>query len=217
VRQQNKTKVTQEAVASITSSMASALAHCHSKGICHRDLKPENIMVEQNYSATLVDFGCACDRYKLVVQFTGTIPFIAPEFLCGTALDGAPADVWSLGVVILEMHFGLKALSKALGWDVTAPTSTEACGKHILFQQLGLQALTGAVGWGADAAPSKACGARLLELFADPEKGLKFVYTSLGRPQQDTVDDYGVLASMLHAIPAKRPEAAALLNQMHQV
>merc|ERR1712194_491024 len=58
---------------------------------------------------------------------------------------------------------GLKALSKALGFD-TAPTSTEGCGEHTMFQKLVLQALTGAVGWEADAAPSKACGAQLLEL-----------------------------------------------------
>jgi len=216
VRQQNKKKVTQEAVASIALSMASALAHCHSKGICHRDLKPENIIVGQDYGATLVDFGCACDRYKLVVQCTGTMPFISPECLCGTALDGAPADVWSLGVIILEMHFGLRALSKALGWD-TVPTSPEAGGKDILFQKLGLQALTGAVGWGEDVASSEACGAQLLELFADPEKGLKFVHASLGRSEQDRVEDHGLLASMLNAIPAQRPEAAALLKQMSQV
>lgn len=216
VRQQNKTKVTKEAIASVTASMASALSHCHSKGICHRDLKPENIMIEQDYSAKLVDFGCACDRYKLGVQCTGTMPFIAPECLFGTAVDGASADVWSLGVIILEMHYGLRALSKALGWD-TEPSSTEACGKHILFQKLGLSALTGAVGWGEDVGSSEACGAQLLELFANPEKGLEVIRASLGISEQNSVNDEGVLASMLDANPAKRPEAEALLKGMNRV
>mmetsp|Transcript_115382 Transcript_115382/g.203658 ORF Transcript_115382/g.203658 Transcript_115382/m.203658 type:complete len:112 (-) Transcript_115382:107-442(-) len=59
------------------------------------------------------------------------MPFIAPECLLGVAKDGAPADVWSAGIVLMEMMFGLKALSKALSWD-TAPTSTEDFGTQLV-------------------------------------------------------------------------------------
>merc|ERR1712107_945552 len=112
-------------------SIASALAHCHAAGICHRDLKPENIVVEQDYTAKLLDFGCACSRYQLQTQCVGTMPFIAPECLLGNATDGAPADVWSLGVVVLEMRFGLRALTRVMAWEQMLP-SKQGCGNQLL-------------------------------------------------------------------------------------
>jgi len=130
VRQQSKKEVPKEAISQIFSSIARALACCHACGICHRDMKPENIIVQQDYTAKLIDFGCACPRLELRLQCVGTMPFIAPEFLCGTAVDGAPADVWSLGIVLLEMLHGLRSLSKALGWDANQ-TSTEECGAQL--------------------------------------------------------------------------------------
>lgn len=131
MREQNKKPVPRDAVIEIFSSISKALACCHQSGICHRDLKPENIMVQQDYTAKLVDFGCACPRLELTGQCCGTMPFIAPEFLCDTAIDGAPADVWSLAVVLLEMLHGLRALSKVLGWE-TNKTFSKECGSQLM-------------------------------------------------------------------------------------
>lgn len=130
LRQQSKKQVPQDAVVQVFSNITSALAHCHQHEICHRDLKPENIVIHQDYTAKLVDFGCACPRFELETQCVGSMPFIAPEFLCGTAIDGAPADVWSFGIVVLEMLHGLRALPKGLGWDTTE-TSTTDCGLQL--------------------------------------------------------------------------------------
>merc|ERR1711920_541243 len=89
----------QEVIQSISSSILSALAHCHGQDTCHRDLKPENIIVQKDSTAKLVDFGCACPRPQPQgPRCVGTLPFIAP-------------------VVILEMKFGLNALSKFLEWS----------------------------------------------------------------------------------------------------
>lgn len=133
LRQQNRSSLPKPALVEIFSSISRALAHCHGSGICHRDLKPENIVVEQDYTAKLVDFGSACPRLELKGkdQCIGTIPFIAPEFLCGNACDGAPADVWSLGVVLMEMLYGLRALTKALGWN-NSEASAEKRGSQLL-------------------------------------------------------------------------------------
>jgi serine/threonine protein kinase len=131
LRQQNKKPVTAEAISGISESISSALAHCHQHGVCHRDLKPENVIVDQQtYMAKLVDFGSACPRHALCGQCIGTMPFIAPECLREIARDGAPADVWSLAVVILEMRFGLRALSRFLGWDDKQPSQQE-CGHQL--------------------------------------------------------------------------------------
>jgi serine/threonine protein kinase len=130
LRQQSNKNMPLEAVSKILSEMSSALAHAHKLGVCHRDVKPENIIIAQDYSAMLVDFGCACPRYELQTQCVGSMPFIAPEFMLETASDGAPADVFSLGVVLLEMLHGLRALSKALGWDSEKMTPKE-CGYQL--------------------------------------------------------------------------------------
>jgi serine/threonine protein kinase len=120
-----------EAISRIFSDVTRALACCHSYGICHRDIKPENIIVDQDYTTKVLDFGSACPRTELRKQNVGTLPFIAPECMLGTAQDGGPCDVWSVGIVLMEMMFGLKALSKALGWDSSFP-STEDCGRQLL-------------------------------------------------------------------------------------
>jgi serine/threonine protein kinase len=130
LRQQNKTSVPKPAVEQISSSISSALSHIHACGFCHRDIKPENIIVQQDYVAKLVDFGCACPRLELQPGIVGTLPFIAPELLMSTAHDGAPADVWSFGVVMLEMFGGLRIMSKGLGWDAQE-TPVKECGSTL--------------------------------------------------------------------------------------
>jgi serine/threonine protein kinase len=128
LRMQNRTLstvVNTDAIASITQSVSSALQHCHELGICHRDLKPENVIVGMNYMAKLVDFGCACRRDECVAECVGTIPFIAPECLAAAPLDGAPSDIFSLGVLVLEMKCGLGALTKTLAWEDQLPSMHE--------------------------------------------------------------------------------------------
>merc|ERR1712050_11357 len=122
LRQQNRTPISKDAIKGISRSISLGLAHCHHLGICHRDLKPENVIVQQDYTAKLVDFGCACSRFKLQTQCVGTMPFISPECLANTATDGAPADVRSLGVVVLEMRFGLRAMTRAMRWENALPS-----------------------------------------------------------------------------------------------
>ncbi|EGB03138.1 hypothetical protein AURANDRAFT_7136, partial [Aureococcus anophagefferens] len=99
--------------------LALGLRHCHNAGIAHRDLKPENVLVcgDPEKWATggatdgivkLCDFGlCATitEGAKLT-DFVGSPGFFAPELMTRKEYDGAIADMWSLGAVMVEMVLG---------------------------------------------------------------------------------------------------------------
>ena len=101
-------------VAAIAGQLASALAHIHRREVVHRDVKPANIILRADDaspypSATLTDFGIArlIDGTRLTMTgFTlGTANYLSPEQLTGGEV-GAPSDIYSLGLVLLECLTG---------------------------------------------------------------------------------------------------------------
>lgn len=86
-----------------------AVEHVHSKGFIHRDLKPENILLDKSLNVKLCDFGwCASindHAYRKIVS--GTYEYMSPETLHGQ-LQGYEADVWSLGVLLFELHHNVE-------------------------------------------------------------------------------------------------------------
>jgi len=97
---------------------AHALVHCHSRGVAHRDVKPEHFGVsDDDEKLMLLDFG---EAQELDAPFLwgGTMPFLAPEILAQLTQLYRPAavDMWSLGVVLLEMLCGLDVLPRMLAW-----------------------------------------------------------------------------------------------------
>ena len=106
-------------VKSATRILVLALRHCHNAKIAHRDIKPENILVcgdpsswYQNPDAGIVklcDFGLCADIPEdgaLLQDFVGSPGFFAPELLQRPSYDGARADLFSLGAVMVELIFG---------------------------------------------------------------------------------------------------------------
>lgn len=86
-----------------------ALAALHDAGWIHSDLKPENIIVNLEYHVTLIDLGL-CTSYREVEcrkeVLAGTPNYMAPEwFLLGYRPDFR-ADLFSLGIILLEMLCG---------------------------------------------------------------------------------------------------------------
>jgi serine/threonine protein kinase len=78
--------------------------------VVHRDIKPSNIMLDSSFNAKLGDFGLArlTDHHQ-ELQTTivaGTKGYMAPECVLGTANASTQSDVFSFGVVLLEMVCG---------------------------------------------------------------------------------------------------------------
>jgi serine/threonine protein kinase len=106
-----------EAVAWIIASLARALAYAHAQGVLHRDVKPANVLLTVRDGPQLLDFNLAHDPHspeqaELALR-GGTLPYMAPEQLEafldpeGWGRVGAAADLYSLGLVMLELLTGL--------------------------------------------------------------------------------------------------------------
>jgi len=104
-------RLTPGTVAELGASVAGALAYVHERGVVHRDVKPANILVTRDGQARLGDFGIArlIDVSTLTLDGTtlGTAAYMAPEQLENHQV-GPHADVWSLGLVLLECLTGIQ-------------------------------------------------------------------------------------------------------------
>lgn len=99
-----------------------AIAHLHTAaGVCHRDIKPESFLVNEapeSISIKLTNFALAAapTKKRLCLTLCGTSPFVAPEVLTspGQPYDGRKADMWSLGILLMEVLCGLRVVERAL-------------------------------------------------------------------------------------------------------
>lgn len=115
------------------SQQLQAVKYLHGMGITHRDIKPENILIESRnptLNTKLSDFGLSSDRSQLQT-FCGTQLYVAPE-VCSQGKQYTNAvDIWSLGVVGLQLAYSLPKQRRK--WD--AREWTEAVHRHARDQR----------------------------------------------------------------------------------
>jgi hypothetical protein len=116
--------LTEIEVATLAVDLASGLDAVHAQGIVHRDLTPSNILLASSalsrapFHAKLADFGVAflLDSTRLTTpgMVVGTAAYLAPEQVRGDAA-APPADVYALGLVLIEALTGERAYPHASG------------------------------------------------------------------------------------------------------
>ncbi|CAH8348805.1 unnamed protein product [Eruca vesicaria subsp. sativa] len=91
------------------------LAH---QSFIHRDLKPSNILLDDDMRAKVSDFGLVRlapeGKYSIETRVAGTFGYLAPEYAV-TGRVTTKVDIFSLGVILMELITGRKAL------DVSQP------------------------------------------------------------------------------------------------
>ncbi len=96
-------------VRALGAQLADALAHVHAKGFVHRDIKPANVLLEDGQRPRLADFGISraleCTSVTTEGCVLGTAAYLAPEQVRGEVV-GPPADVYALGLLLLEAVTG---------------------------------------------------------------------------------------------------------------
>ncbi|XP_039841934.1 mitogen-activated protein kinase kinase 9-like [Panicum virgatum] len=104
-------------------ALAEAAAHCvvglaqlHSRGVAHLDVKPDNFLASSRGEIKISDFntsrilyGSAGERLQVPIT-AGTRAYFSPERFAPRARAGPhgamAADVWGLGVTVLELFLG---------------------------------------------------------------------------------------------------------------
>ncbi|GKV37123.1 hypothetical protein SLEP1_g45185 [Rubroshorea leprosula] len=102
----------------ITLGLASAILYLHEEWeqcVVHRDIQSSNVMLDSSFNVTLGDFGLAKlidhELGRITTGLASTFGYLAPEYI-STRKASKESDVFSFGVVILEIAIGRKSTDR---------------------------------------------------------------------------------------------------------
>ncbi|KAG9011650.1 hypothetical protein FRB94_000736 [Tulasnella sp. JGI-2019a] len=106
--------------------LARGLQACHARNVFHRDIKPENILFHAEYpgafpSVAIADFGLATEETFSYEYGVGSCYYMSPECTDAhkilqsrnIAYLTQPNDVWSMGVLLINLAVGRNPWCKA--------------------------------------------------------------------------------------------------------
>uniref|UniRef100_W5NAN1 non-specific serine/threonine protein kinase n=1 Tax=Lepisosteus oculatus TaxID=7918 RepID=W5NAN1_LEPOC len=102
------TRMNEEQIATVCLSVLKALSVLHAQGVIHRDIKSDSILLTHDGRVKLSDFGFCAQVSKEVQRrksLVGTPYWMAPELISRLPY-GQEVDIWSLGVMVIEMVDG---------------------------------------------------------------------------------------------------------------
>ena len=108
-----KTTLTEPQIQAVCGAVLLSLCYLHDKRLIHRDIKAGNILLCRNGQVKLADFGVSAKLSTIHSKrdtMIGAPYWMAPEVINSESHDGK-ADVWSLGVSLIEMAEGKPPLS----------------------------------------------------------------------------------------------------------
>lgn len=98
----------EEQIAAVCLAVLQALSVLHAQGVIHRDIKSDSILLTHDGRVKLSDFGFCAQVSKEVPRrksLVGTPYWMAPELISRLPY-GPEVDIWSLGVMVIEMVDG---------------------------------------------------------------------------------------------------------------
>jgi len=112
-RKRNNDPYTEKEITRYFYSLICGLEYLHSKKIYHGDIKPDNLLIDEDGKLKIADVGIAKhvdeeDSYQTLTGQLGTYQYSAPEIIRANRIADKKrilpkGDVWSLGVVMLEL------------------------------------------------------------------------------------------------------------------
>lgn len=131
----------------LMNEMIAAIMHLHNNSFVHRDIKPENIMLTSQRGVVLIDFSLSGPvQPGEVEEFAAHAEWYrGPEYSFFEKNDPMKADLWALGMTLIEFDSRKPILARARNHDYHAhlskllypvPLNDTSTRDHFVYQRL---------------------------------------------------------------------------------